>query len=386
MEGELSIWVRDERSSYSNFLKRLVNINSFTENIEGVNKVQNLLEKEFLSLGLVVERVAMTECGDQLVVRTVSSGNCDVLLMGHADTVHQPDSAYSFYSQEGAKAYGPGVADMKGGLVVLLWALKALNHCGRLADVPLTVIINSDEETASVHSRELIEQHAERARAAVVFEWGRENSALISKRKGVKFFDVVVRGRAAHAGGRHKEGRNAISALARIVADLDSLTDYRRGITLNVGTISGGVSRNVVPELAEASFEVRAPEGRDFTELDRLLNEFCQAHAADGISVTLTERVFVPPMEESEESRHLYECFAQCARRVGFEVSLLQVVLGGGSNANDISACGVPCLDGFGPLGEFAHTDQEYILLDSLEPKILSMAYWLLTEGSKKCS
>lgn len=382
MKHDFSEWLDQEKSSAVDLLAKLVNTNSFTQNISGVNRVQDVLEQEFLSLGLKVERIKKEDCGDQLVVRSQASGDQDVLLMGHVDTVHPPESSFSSFSLDGEKAFGPGVLDMKGGLVVILWALKAVYSCGALEQIPLTLIVNTDEETGSNHSRSLISEHCVRARNALVFEWGRKENGLITKRNGVKWFNITVKGKSAHAGNTHRQGKNAVSALARLIPRLESLTDYEKGITVNVGTVSGGTSPNVIPDTAQASFDLRAPTQKTFDQLDTELQDLESSCSTDGISVAFRQTIYVPPFEQTPESLALYESFKPHAEGIGLTVSLIPEPLGGGSNANDIGYCGVPCLDGLGPYGEFPHSEQEFIEISSLWPKILSVASWLLAQGT----
>src|SRR5690606_20066573 len=235
-------------------LERWVEINSFTGNVDGVNRMGDQLAADLAPLGLELTRRAGDGVGDHLVWRTAAwdaaPADRRVLLVGHHDTVFPPGT-FEGFSRDGERARGPGVLDMKGGLLVVRTALAALAEVGALAGMPLALVSVGDEEIGSGDSRPLLEELGRGARAALVVEAGRADDGVVTRRKGTGGVKVVARGRAAHAGNAHADGINAIWALARLIDRMQQLTDYDRGVTVNVGLVHGGEARNTVPGAAE---------------------------------------------------------------------------------------------------------------------------------------
>ncbi|HVJ90541.1 MAG TPA: M20/M25/M40 family metallo-hydrolase, partial [Labilithrix sp.] len=254
-------WLSEQSKAMETALAELVSINSFTENAEGGNAVASRLEDLFAIEGLSTSRVKSTsgKFADHLVVSSVwtNRGIPPIALVGHLDTVFPPGT-FEGFRRDGDLARGPGVLDMKGGLVVVAWALKALAEADALTSIPgLRVVIVADEEVGSPEGQAIIREAVEGAQGALVFEAGRKGDLIITRRKGTGVMTVVAHGKAAHAGNAHKEGVNALWALSLLVDRLQSLTDYDRGITVNVGKITGGTSKNTVPDRAEALVDLR---------------------------------------------------------------------------------------------------------------------------------
>ncbi len=231
-------------------LERWVRINSFTSNIAGANRVADALQEDFAPLGLRCDRHPAEGFGDHLVWRTAAwdeRPTARVVLVGHHDTVFPP-GAFEVFERDGDRLRGPGALDMKGGLLVVRTALMALAEAGgaRWTWRSRSITV-ADEEVGSPSSRDLIEELARGARAGLVFESGRRDDTIVTRRKGTGGLKVVARGRAAHAGNAHADGVNAIWGLARLIDRLQGLTDYDRGITINVGLVSGGEAKNTVP-------------------------------------------------------------------------------------------------------------------------------------------
>ncbi|MCW5804473.1 MAG: M20/M25/M40 family metallo-hydrolase, partial [Deltaproteobacteria bacterium] len=234
-----------------------VEINSYTSNVEGVNRVGALLAEAFELPSLVRTAIhAGPQYGDHLVWRTQGAGVSPIVLIGHHDTVFPPGH-FEGWREQGDRAVGPGALDMKGGLSVIRTALAALDEVGALARLPVIVVCVSDEEVGSPSSAPHLRELAQGAACALVFESGRAGDAIITRRKGVGAMTCVAHGVAAHAGNNHKDGANAIWALSRFVDAAQRLTDYARGVTVNVGAFSGGTSKNTVPERAECSLDLR---------------------------------------------------------------------------------------------------------------------------------
>ncbi len=342
------------------------------------------MARELESLGLEVETLPQAVCGDHIVARKpgrITSGPAGqarpVLLIGHLDTVFPRGTAAARpFRVEGGKAFGPGVLDMKGGLTGIVFALKALRSEAPDAwsTLGLTVLLNSDEEIGSPTSMEVIEREAVGAGGACVLEPARAAGEYITRRKGVGTFTLSVEGRAAHAGVQPELGASAILELARKIEALHSLNDPVTGLTVNVGVIRGGERPNVVAPWAECQIDVRA--------VDRAMMERVEAdlrRLADGVSLPGTRAVlsggFVhSPMEFTPDAVRLFDLLRRAASEIGFEAK--GVATGGGSDGNTASQF-TPTLDGMGPKGNYAHSPDEFLEVDSLPERTKALARFL---------
>ncbi len=358
----------------------LVEVNSWTENPEGGRQVGALLRALFAGDGLEVLVRPSERFADHLVFRSRPQlpNRGAVALVGHLDTVFAPGE-FEGYRADGALARGPGVLDMKGGLVVIAFALKALAATGGLdAVVPVRVVIVGDEEVGSPEGQGVIAAAVNGSSACLVFEAGRAADAIITRRKGTGGVVAVGHGRAAHAGNGHEEGVNAVWAIARLVDAAQRLTDYDRGVTVNVGRISGGSSKNTVPDRAEAQIDLRFRTRVDGEQLVASLRSAADEAAASvrGARIDLHGGVARSPLERTDASARLCAEYAACARAHGLggdEAPLL----GGGSDASTASALGIPAIDGLGPRGAGFHTKDERIEIASLVPKAQALARFL---------
>jgi glutamate carboxypeptidase len=242
----------------------------------------------------------------------------------------------------------------------------------------VALICVGDEEIGSSDSAPLTARWAMGASAALVFEAGRARDAIITQRRGTGAVKLGVRGKAAHAGNHHADGINAIWALARLVDAAQRLTDYERGVTLNVGVIQGGSSKNTVPEHAEAQLDLRFTRSLDGEQLmEQLKAQAAQLADETGAEFSIEGGIRRPPLEKTEASSQLYARYAACARESGLE-DVESPLLGGGSDANNIAALGVPAIDGLGPRGAGFHTHDEYIEPSSLPLKTAALLRFLL--------
>jgi len=361
-------WLEDKLPAIETELAALAVENSFTEHREGGQRVGALLRECFAIPGLAAHAVASTRYADHLVF---AHGAPRVALVGHLDTVFPPGT-FEGYLRDGDLRRGPGVLDMKGGLLVVSWALRALAATAGLPDVRVVVV--SDEEVGSPEGQGVIRTAIAGASACLVFESGRAGDAIITRRKGTGGVRAVAHGVAAHAGNAHKEGKNAIWALARFVDRVQSLTDHARGITVNVGTISGGISKNTVPERAEANVDLRFETVADAHELVERVRAI--ASEIEGTTIEVDGGVARLPMEATDASRALVAEYGACARASGLGASEAALV-GGGSDASTSSAMGIASIDGLGPRGKGFHTKDEHIEIATMIPKAQALARWL---------
>jgi glutamate carboxypeptidase len=361
-------------------LERWVRTNSFSGNVAGVNAMGDLLARDFAMEGLSLERHPGEGVGDHLIWRTPAWEDRPArrqVLIGHHDTVFPPGT-FEVWERDGDRLRGPGVLDMKGGLVVIRTALAALADTGLLANLPLAVMSVGDEEIGSWHSRPLVQSLCRGAVAALVFEAGRAGDAIVTRRKGTGRIRVRAAGKAAHAGNNHAEGINAIWALARFVDAAQSQTDHDAGVTVNVGLISGGSSANTVPASAECVIDFRYIRTEDGSALMAALERAAtDISAALGARVSLDGGIRRAPLERSEASAGLYRKYAACAQTAGLGGGECPLV-GGGSDANTVSAVGVPAIDGLGPRGTGFHTHDEVIELSTIPLRVEALIRYLL--------
>lgn len=346
-------------------LKRLVETESYSRDKDGVDRLGQMIAEECRQLGAQVQVVESATTGNQIVARFAPPRQAtggEILLMHHMDTVYPPGTLANMpFREADGKIFGPGVLDMKGGITITLMALAALRDAGALTR-PVTALFTSDEEIGSYTSRALIEELARQAVLVLVFESGLLDSSLKTWRKGMGFFTVKARGRAAHAGGRHQDGRNAIEELAHQVIAIQQLTDYAKGTTFNVGMIRGGTASNVVPDEAEAlvDFRVLVPEEteRVYTAMQSLKPVLM------GTSIEVNGELNRPPMPNDALMQTTFARAQQIAATLGMQ--LKPGGSGGGSDGNFVAPLGIPLLDGLGACGEGHHSEREYILAASL--------------------
>jgi glutamate carboxypeptidase len=377
---EATAWLSDKARPMADAIAPLVEINSYTENPEGGRKVGTLLRSLFAGLGVETVVRPSERFADHLIFRSRAElpNRGAIALVGHLDTVFAPGT-FEGYRSDGALARGPGVLDMKGGLVVMAYALKALAATGGLdAIVPVRVVIVSDEEVGSPEGQGVIAAAITGSSACLVFEAGRAADAIITLRKGTGGMTAIAHGRAAHAGNAHEDGANALWAIARVVDGAQRLTAYDRGVTVNVGRVNGGHSKNTVPDRAEAQGDLRFCTRADGEQLVRALRSVADDAAAGvpGTRIELLGGVTRLPLERTDASARLCADYAACARAHGLGADEAPLI-GGGSDASTAAGLGIPAVDGLGPRGAGFHTKDERIELASLVPKAQALARFL---------
>ena len=368
-------WLREQPKAIEAELASLVGINSFTENKDGGLAVGRALEELFELPGLTCTRTASSsgKFADHLTFS--NGGENPIALVGHLDTVFPPGT-FEGFKRDGDLGRGPGVLDMKGGLCVVAWALKALVQSGELP--PLRLVIVADEEVGSPEGQAIIRGATAGSKGALVFEAGRKNDLIITRRKGTGSVVVTAHGKAAHAGANHKDGVNALWALAKLVDRLQNLTDYDRGITVNVGKFTSGTSKNTVPDEATAlvdfRFETRA-DGEEIVAKLKVAAEECAA-AVPGSTIEVKGGIARLPLERTDASAALMAAYGEAAKAVGLGAGEANLI-GGGSDASTTSAIGIASIDGLGPRGIGFHTHDEQIEISTLIQKAEALARFL---------
>ena len=298
-----------------------------------------------------------------------------IMLLGHLDTVWDRGTlARMPFRIRGGRAYGPGILDMKSGIVCGLWAIRALQALNLRPHSPVHFFLNSDEEVSSLAFRREVLAEARRTGAVLVLEPAAAGGALKTARKGVGEFQITVRGRAAHAGIDPGSGVNAVSELARQILRIESFARPQRGLTLNVGVISGGTRTNVIPESASARIDVRIPRWRDQEMIERKIRQLKPFHPQAQIEIR--GGVNRPPMERVRAVT-LYRIARKLCREMGME--LAEAFTGGGSDGNFTAALGIPTLDGLGGVGDGAHALHEHVIVRELPRRAALIAALLAT-------
>lgn len=376
VRASMERWVED--------LGALVAIDSGSYSPDGVNATADVMERWLREDGWTVERSPCgppgegTELGDILVARLHGKGGRKVLLVGHTDTVFDDGvAAERPLRVEGGRAYGPGVCDMKGGLLVGLAAVRALREVGFDRYGELTFVVNPDEEIGSPGSTPVIIREATRHDVAFVLEAAREDGAIVSARKGVTTGLIRLSGRAAHAGVEPERGRNALAAAARLLLAVQELGDPEAGTTVNVGVLRGGTRSNVVPERAEMELEIRAAAAASQDAVEAEVRRLVAEPRADGVEAGVVLTREHAPMERTPAIDRLVARAVEIAGELGFE--LHDAATGGASDANTIAGLGVPTLDGLGPIGGDDHSDREWIDVEAVPSRVALLAGLIAT-------
>ena len=367
-------WLSGQRPAMKALLARLVGQNSFTRNVAGVNAVVDLVAAELARVGLSLERIPGVRFGDHLFFKSRAPGP-PAFLVGHTDTVFAPGT-FEGWREEGELGRGPGVFDMKGGLVVALFALEALSRAGLLDRIAVRGLLVSDEEVGSPESQPMTRERSAGSACALGLESGRPGDLVVTRRKGLAALEVVARGVAAHAGNDPEKGRNAIWALARFVDRVQGLTDHARGLAVNVGRIEGGTTRNTVPAMARCEVDLRFLTVKDGELLQERAARAAAEAALAGTRLDVARVSFRPPLERTEASAALAAEVGACPAECGLGSGEAPLA-GGGSDASTTGAAGVPSVDGLGPRGTGFHTPDEQVDLGSLIPKAAALVRFL---------
>ncbi|HEU5095358.1 MAG TPA: M20 family metallopeptidase [Reyranella sp.] len=350
-----------------------VSIESPSHDGRSVNKVVDHVEGQCRGLGLKVERTAgINGFGDILECKTPSEWSHGegrgILVLAHLDTVHPIGTIEKELRirREGDSVFGPGIYDMKAGGYIAYYALRHLIRQGKKTRLPVTFLFIPEEEVGSPTSRARIEAAARGHKYALVMEPGRDGDRVVTSRKGVGRFVMTVKGRAAHAGVRHEDGRSAILEMARQIVRIEGKTDYARGITCNVGLVKGGTGVNVVSAECTAEIDLRVPTPELAEEMTHWFLNL--EPIGKDVEVTVEGGLNRPPYQKDAGIAALFDKAQAIYREIGKELRDVPLT-GGGSDGNFTAALGIPTLDGLGADGKGAHAAYEQIYYSSLVPR-----------------
>ena len=376
-ERQVLDWLSGQRGEMLKLLERLVNTDGGSYDKAGVDAAGAHIRSFLDANGIAVEVTPDTKFGDAIsaTVRN-GGGNRPILLMGHRDTVFpKGEPTRRPFRIDGDRAYGPGVADMKSGLVMNCFVLAALKKFGG-APAPVTALFTGDEEIGSPFSRPVIEQHARAARAVFNSEPGRGPGAVVTGRKGGVFMRIEITGKAAHSGANFEQGISAINELAHKTLALHALSDPPNGITLNVGVVAGGQTVNTVAPWARCEVDLRFITPADRKATMAKVEAIVAKNFVAGTSAKLEITGEFLPLVETADNQQLFEHYGSCLRDLGNEPKA--IFTGGCADSGFAAATGAPTICAVGPVGGRGHTPDEYMEIDTLVPRAQALALAIL--------
>ena len=344
--------------------KRLVNINSFSENLEGIERVYEAITEIGEREGLKFEKIKNQRV-HLMLNRELKEGFYGFI--GHIDTVHKKDNGFDKIEEFEDRFRGPGTNDMKSGIIVALYSLVVLKRVFE-GDLPIKVLFNSDEEIGSFDSKDTILNDFKNASAGFVFEPGRLENKIVTSRKGVLGIDVEFFGKASHAGVEPQNGKNAIVSAAYAIEKLDKLNDFENGVSVSCNVIEGGEVRNTIADYCKLLVDCRYVKPSQFDELSKNFKKIFGSPDERGVEIKYEVVHHRPPFVKTKESERLFNLYKSAYKAIGKEVS--EVGTGGGSDANFLSSIGVASLDGVGGIGDHSHTLKEYVLKESIPERV----------------
>ncbi|TDH63033.1 M20 family peptidase [Dankookia rubra] len=382
-ESAITAWLATQQEAMLGVLEAMVNTDGGSYDKPGVDAVGTIVQRFMAEQGIPVEVVPREKHGDCLKARVegdeaLNSGNMkrSIVMMGHRDTVFpKGEPTRRPFRIENGIATGPGVADMKAGLVMNMFVLAGFKRFGG-APGPLLGLFTGDEEIGSPEGREVIEATAREARVVFNSEPGRPNGGVVTGRKGGVFSVFDIEGKAAHSGGNFEAGISAIGELAAKITALHALTDLKRGITLNVGLVSGGQSVNTVAPWAQGQIDLRYVEPADRDEVMGRIHEIIARSFIPGTKATLAIRGEFLPLTQTPEAARLFGMYVDAAKESGLTVT--GEFSGGCADSGFTAAVGAPTICAVGPVGGKAHSPEEYLEVASLVPRAQAMARAIL--------
>jgi glutamate carboxypeptidase len=378
-ETQITDWLASQRQAMIDLLRDVVNIDSGSYDKAGVDAVGARFERHFSEHGIPFRRESHDSFGDAIHADVAKPGSNEkpVLLMGHRDTVFgKGEAGKRPFTIKDKRAYGPGVADMKAGVVMNIFVATAFHKFGGNPH-PIKLLITSDEEIGSPSSRPVIEREGRSARAVFNSEPGRPTGNVVTSRKGGIFMHMAVTGKAAHSGANFAAGISAIGELAHKIIQIHALTDLTKGITLNVGLITGGQSVNTTAPYAEGQIDMRYVDPKDRATVMAEIERIIATPYIPGTSATLTIKGEFVPVVQSESSKALFENYQAAAKQTGL-TTLQGEFSGGCADSGFTAAVGTPTICGVGPVGGLAHSPEEYLELDSIVPRAQALALAIL--------
>ena len=381
---EVEKYTQRRLPQYIEELRELCAIDSDSYNKVGLDTMAQRLGERMRGIGMHVDIIQREKWGNDLLGVLRGTGKGNVLLLGHIDTVYPVGTAAARPLRvEGNTVYGPGVCDMKGCILAALYAIEAMQAAGFRDYGELRFLCVSDEEINTRHCQDILEQASENCQGAFILEAARSNGDIVSARKGNTAYTLTAQGRSAHAGVEPEKGRNAVIELAHQILEFQALNGWREGLTISADVISGGTVPNVVPDFAQAQFDLRFLKQADLLATEELFRESMKRKDIEDVKLTLKHAPDIKgPMARTPESLKLAKQAQEIAGLLGFSVN--HVLTGGASDASYTSGYGIPSLDGLGPIGGRDHSPYEYLELDSVSPRAALLAGLIASTGQNR--
>ena len=376
MTTQLKAFIDGRVDGFINDLETLVSIDSGSGDPVGIGAVADFLCARLQAIGFHARVERLGEHGVPCLhaCNGPAGAIADIMFLGHMDTVFPPGEATRRpFAVDGGRATGPGVSDMKGGLLVALHVLEALHHAGELDRLAIRVCFNGDEEVGSKASRQWIEENARHSRRVFVFEPCRPEHRFVLNRKGGGGFTITAKGISAHAGVEPEKGANAAVEISHQVLAVQRFNDESPdGVSANVTVLHSGKKTNIIPEEACAKVDVRVAGRDQVAGVETFFRALPERTHDRKVRLSVAGGVDRPPMEADERTLELWRLFEEQAGELGMDIGF--ITTGGCSDGNFSSALGIPTIDGMGAIGANAHRSDEYVDLDSVSAQILLIA------------
>ena len=380
---EVEQYTQQRLPQYIEELRELCAVDSDSYNKAGLDEMALVLAERMRGIGMHVDIIRREKWGNDLLGVLRGTGQGNALLLGHIDTVYPVGTAAARPLRvEGNTVYAPGVCDMKGCILAAIYAIEAMQAAGFHDYGELRFLCVSDEEINTRHCQDIIEQVCDNCQGAFILEAARSNGDIVSARKGNTSYTLTAQGRSAHAGVEPEKGRNAVIELAHQILEFQALNGWREGLTISADVITGGTVPNVVPDFAQAQFDLRFLKQADRLATEELFRESMKRKRIEDVELTLEHAPDIKgPMARTSESLKLAEQAQEIAGLLGFSVN--HVLTGGASDASYTSGYGIPSLDGLGPIGGHDHSPYEYLELDSVAPRAALLAGLIASIGQR---
>lgn len=376
MQTKIQAYIADRMNDYRRDLEALVNIDSGSDNLAGIECVARKLIPRLDAAGFTthLKRRGTRQVPCLEASNVLPAEKCDVMFLGHMDTVFpEGEAGRRPFAVDGGRATGPGVSDMKGGLLVALYVIETLHHAGLLDRLAVRVCFNGDEEVGSAASRPWIESRARQSRRVFVFEPCRPGHRFVLNRKGGGSFRITAQGIAAHAGVEPEKGANAAVEIAHQVLAVQRFNDDApAGVSAHVTVVRGGEKTNIIPDAALAKVDVRVARRDQIAGIESFFRSLPDHGRVPGVDLSVDGGIGRPPMEADADTMQLWQLFEDAAGKIGMTIDA--ITTGGCSDGNFSSALDIPTIDGMGPIGGNAHRTDEFVDLSSVAPQIALIA------------
>jgi len=383
MKEIISNYINDRRQEMLDLLEKLVNIDSGSYTIEGVKAESDIIRSYLEQLGFTVQMLENDKYAPHILAKKMGAGKNNIMFLGHMDTVFpEGTAAQRPFTIKDGKVYGPGVCDMKAGLISLIYALKALENAGYDSYGTLTILFNTDEERGSTTSEKYIIEECRNHDMVLVLEAGIPENFVVIERQGGGIFNMDIWGKPSHAGANPLDGIHSITEACHKTLALHALTDYDKGKSISIGVINGGTRSNIIPEHVFMEIDLRCKVNTDGLNLIEQMGKISDTCFVPGTKSKLTQVMYRPPIEKTSGNIDMYNKLQKVAYMLGTEIQ--EQYFGGGSDGNYTSAEGIPTIDSLGPIGELEHTDDEYVIVESIFSRTIMLGLFLIELTGKE--